>query len=270
MSARAARSRNSRVQPIDAPDRGAFSPDWNHAPTSITPRPPPSEAAALRMAHRCIDIRIAEEIEVGAVTELPVAESAREFLEKPQPFELRHQLIRGPERHTRGAQPSTCHVHADDRMFEQQLDEPERVEPQALDEGTVVPTHAHDRASRHGGFGRGLRDAPQEESEPALPVAVESDRHQPVVVLGLVSFQEVAEIQQWPVQNSVVDEKERNEEAPDPAVAVREWVDRFELGVSEAAIHEGRPRSGTCECREWCWGADGGAGVVFGRADDRV
>src|SRR2546430_5653822 len=46
------------------------------------------------------------------------------------------------------------------------------------------------------------------------------------------------EIQQWLRQATTLDEKQRDEEAPDAAVAVEERMDRLELLVHQRALNE--------------------------------
>src|SRR5207247_4398543 len=78
----------------------------------------------------------------------------------------------------------------------------------------------------------------QKESNPAGPVAVGPYPLKPVVVLSPVLLEVGGEIQQWLRQATTLDEKQRDEEAPDAAVAVEERMDRLELLVHQRALNE--------------------------------
>jgi hypothetical protein len=84
----------------------------------------------------------------------------------------------------------------------------------------VLLTQGEDLAS---GFRRrlaDLEDASEEELDPALPIARLADRRQPVVILGTVGLEVGTEVQQRAVEDLPLAEQERDQEPPDPAVAV--------------------------------------------------
>lgn len=81
-------------------------------------------------------------------------------------------------------------------------------------------------------------DAAQEELYPLLPVATGADRHETVVVFGAVLLEVMAEVEERQPQDATLAEKESDEQAPDAAIAVEEWVDRLELRVGKSAEDE--------------------------------
>jgi hypothetical protein len=85
-----------------------------------------------------------------------------------------------------------------------------------------------------------LKNTTDEELQPAFPVSVVANGHQPIVVLGAMLFQVVAQIKQGAPQRLPVAEKKGDEEPSDSAIAVKKWVDGFKLRVSEPALDEQR------------------------------
>ena len=110
--------------------------------------------------------------------------------------------------------------------------------------------------------------AAEEESEPALPVTSEAHRGQSVVVLGTVELQVVAEAQQRTAQHPRVTEQECDQQAPDPAVAIREWMDGLELGMGESASNQ-RVRRGAGIVQEELEITQGGHHLVGRWRDER-
>ena len=90
----------------------------------------------------------------------------------------------------------------------------------------------------------------QEELDPPLPVASEPDRHQPVVILGPVGLQVIAQVEQRALEDLPLAEQEGDQEPSHAAVAVDERVDGLELGVGQGAI-DARTWPGTS------WGSAG-------------
>src|SRR5437764_517556 len=83
-----------------------------------------------------------------------------------------------------------------------------------------------------------LADALQEEQQPALPVAATTDRRQPVVVLGAVTPEVVAEVEQRAMEHAAMHEQERDQQSPDAPVPVHEGMDGLELGVRETDVDQ--------------------------------
>lgn len=56
---------------------------------------------------------------------------------------------------------------------------------------------------------------------PPLPVAVDTNRHQSVIVLSTVLLQEQTEMEERPLQDLPVTQQKRDEQTSDPAVLFR-------------------------------------------------
>ncbi len=90
---------------------------------------------------------------------------------------------------------------------------------------------------RVGGLSRHRR---QEELEPLLHLTALSDSLQSVVVVGPVGLEEATQVQQRARQQVTFDQEEDDQQAPEPAVAVEERVDRLELVMGERGRDERR------------------------------
>jgi hypothetical protein len=55
-----------------------------------------------------------------------------------------------------------------------------------------------------------------------------------------VVFQKGAEIKQRSMQDATMNQQISNEQPSDPAIAIKEWMDRLELGVGKSAMNERR------------------------------
>src|ERR1051325_2989404 len=60
-------------------------------------------------------------------------------------------------------------------------------------------------------------------------------------------FEKSAEVQQWLSQCAVVAQQQRKQQAANAAIAVAEWMNRFELIVSDRQPYEKRIRQGGVE-----------------------
>jgi hypothetical protein len=105
---------------------------------------------------------------------------------------------------------------------------------------SVLFAKVEDGAGGNRCFLGSLGDSCEEEAEPSFPVAGLADRGEAVVVLGPVSPEVDAEVEERAVQDSPVDEEEADQESPDTAVTVQERVDRLELRMSEPDVDQCR------------------------------
>lgn len=104
----------------------------------------------------------------------------------------------------------------------------------------MVFPELNDGASSVRGLLSRNRDPEQEEAEPAFPIAVRTDGHEPVVIFGPSALQVGAEVEEWSVKNASVYQKKCDQEATDTAIAIKEGMDRFELNMGNCAMHESR------------------------------
>ena len=167
---------------------------------------------------------------------------ARRLAEDPGRDEPVHQCVRG-----RLAEPQQVrHVpRRHDRPLEERVREPDRARTADL----VGEQPVHDRLPQGDDLLRGplrlLRDldhAPEEEREPVLVCPLGPDRVQERVVLRPVPLQEEGQVQQRPGEDPLPAEVERDQQPPDPAVAVEERVDRLELRVDQRDPDQRRDR----------------------------
>src|SRR4051812_26054541 len=98
-------------------------------------------------------------------------------------------------------------------------------------------------ASGLGRFVCRVGDTEQEESQPTLPIAVLSDRHESVVVFGSSLLEECTEIQNRPMKNSAMVKQKRNQQASYPAITIEKWMDCLELRMGESTMDENGQRS---------------------------
>ena len=83
-----------------------------------------------------------------------------------------------------------------------------------------------------------VEHATQKEFEPPFPVVVISDSSEPVIVLGAMGFQVVAQVQERTFQDLPLAQQERDQQPPNTAVAVEEGMDRLELGMGQSALYQ--------------------------------
>ena len=78
----------------------------------------------------------------------------------------------------------------------------------------------------------------QEEPDPALPVARGPDPLEELVVALSLLLEVKAEIEERLSERALVAENERDEEVPEPAVAVEERVNGLELNVDQGSLQQ--------------------------------
>lgn len=103
-------------------------------------------------------------------------------------------------------------------------------------------THCDDAASRVGRFGRHFGYSSQKELESYLPGTLVADCLQKVVVGLAMFFEEMGQVKKRSSEDSVFDQKEGNQEAPNAAVAVEKRVDRLEVRMRYADLDQHRHR----------------------------
>ena len=77
----------------------------------------------------------------------------------------------------------------------------------------------------------------QKKLQPLLPNAFRADPLQQFVVVCPMHLEIQAEIKQRLPQSAPGTEQERNQQAPEPSIAVQEGVDGFKLHMDEAQLH---------------------------------
>lgn len=80
--------------------------------------------------------------------------------------------------------------------------------------------------------------AQEKEAQPSLPVTLVSDSHEAIVVFLSTMFQKGAQIEQWSVQHSLVNQQKGDQESTNPTIAIQKRMNRFELNVRYAAVDE--------------------------------
>src|SRR5438270_4751604 len=93
-------------------------------------------------------------------------------------------------------------------------------------------------AGRIGGRTADLTHPPEKKLQPGFPMPGIADGHKPVVILGPMEFEIMAQIQQWKFQNATLTQQKRNQQPSDAPVAVQERVNRLELGVSQSTDNQ--------------------------------
>src|SRR5690606_8935265 len=79
-----------------------------------------------------------------------------------------------------------------------------------------------------------LRDTGQEEGQPFLPGALVADCLEQLIIAAAVLLQKIGEVEDRLVEDAPLHQQEGDQQTPDAAVAVKERVDGFELGMGEA------------------------------------
>src|SRR4051794_12685463 len=105
----------------------------------------------------------------------------------------------------------------------------------------AVPLDELPDLTRCVGGGAGHRnDAFEEEGKPFLPSAVRPDSLQVVVVRVTMLLEVQAQVEQRLLEDLLRTQQQRDEQAADAAVAVKERMDRLELHVSERRLDQQR------------------------------
>ena len=94
-------------------------------------------------------------------------------------------------------------------------------------------SQVEDAPGRRHGLGADLRHAAQEEREPAFPIAGVAHRLKTRIILSLMAFEEMRDVENRFRENLPFAEKKHDQQPPHPAVAVEEGVNRLELRMGQ-------------------------------------
>src|SRR6185312_15385129 len=184
-------------------------------------------------------VRVArDEVQVAAITEDAIPAAARHLLHDPDLTERRQRRSdgrRGEGQELGGLGDGDERVRLEQLMHAQsrarhpsQLGDPRPIPGEEL---SNFGRQIHRLASR-------LLDSLQEEADPALPVARGPDPLEELVVALAVLLEVEAEVEERLPERTLVAENERDEEAPEPAVAVEERVNGLELDVDQGRLQQ--------------------------------
>src|ERR1022692_3908169 len=113
-------------------------------------------------------------------------------------------------------------------------------EPERFDLAAVPIQHA-EAAGRCGTrLPGGALHPGEEEVEPRLPVSGRAHAVEEFVVCPPIGLEVEAQIENRLPQRAARAQQKRDEQTPQPAVAVEEWVDRLELYVGQAGLDQQR------------------------------
>jgi len=113
-----------------------------------------------------------------------------------------------------------------------------RTAAEALNLFLVCIEESVDAASSPGRLIRGVPHTLQEEVQPGRPAFAFSRLIEPVIVKAPMLLEEKAEVKNGFAQYLLGTEHEGNEQPSDPAIAVEERMDRFELCMYKAGLYQ--------------------------------
>src|SRR5690606_27174707 len=114
-----------------------------------------------------------------------------------------------------------------------QTDE-QRRRPAFLNPAMILLAKVEQRQGLLVRLGRRLVHATEKEVDPGHPIPELAHPQQEVHVAVAVSLEKRAQVEERAIEATVADQEEGNQEPADPAVAIAERMDRFELVVDES------------------------------------
>ena len=182
---------------------------------------------------------LSEKIDVGLVAEDAVAFIAGGFDKDAEAGEAGDQIVSGG---VGGACERLDIGDGDDGTLVEGFEDAESVSGSAPQSGghggAVVFAQCEDAACGLSGLTADLGDAAQEECQPLLPLPVIAHGLKALVVFGAVALEEVGEIENRLEEDLALAEQEGDEQASDATVTVQKRVNRLELDMGKADLHE--------------------------------